>query len=187
MRSENRPRWFHSSRTNRFPQGSRRHEVRLAGCFTLNSNKTKCFLFCFNFRSFTDCHHVVKLLGIVSKDQPVYVLMEIMSRGDLRKYLRDNRPDNEVCQIILRLTTFKKTLRVLQENLNSVPPSLEEMYKIAIEIADGMAYLASKKFVHRDLAARNILMSEDMTVKIGDFGMARGTTTECVARILLTS
>lgn len=89
----------------------------------------------------------------------------------------------------------------LQENPNSQPPSLPQLYKIAIEIADGMAYLASKKFVHRDLgrtdpvptsphpalpyiiylfihlAARNCLVADDMTVKIGDFGMTRGSVT----------
>ncbi|RWS08270.1 insulin receptor-like protein [Dinothrombium tinctorium] len=42
-----------------------------------------------------NCHHVVKLLGVVSIGEPVYVLMEIMSNGDLRTYLRSLRSDEE--------------------------------------------------------------------------------------------
>ncbi len=43
----------------------------------------------------------------------------------------------------------------------------------ASQIASGMEYLAKKKFVHRDLATRNCLVSEDMLIKIADFGMSR--------------
>ena len=35
------------------------------------------------------------------------------------------------------------------------------------------AYLASQGIVHRDLACRNILVGENKTVKISDFGLAR--------------
>lgn len=105
-------------------------------------------------KSFVDCHHVVKLLGIVSIGHPVFVLMEIMSNGDLRSYLRSHRPDEE-------------------ENLNAKPPTLSQVLQMAIEISDGMAYLASRKFVHRDLAARNCMVADDLTIKIGDFGMTR--------------
>lgn len=100
-----------------------------------------------------DTHHVVHLLGVVSRGQPVLVVMELMVLGDLKGYLRSHRPEsgNDTIQ----------------------PPSLHRILQMAIEIADGMAYLSAKKFVHRDLAARNCMVAEDLTVKIGDFGMTR--------------
>ena len=54
-----------------------------------------------------------------------------------------------------------------QENNVLLPPTKEERYQMAAEIADGMAYLAARKFVHRDLAARNCMVGMDFTVKIG--------------------
>ncbi|XP_075700947.1 insulin receptor-related protein [Rhinoderma darwinii] len=100
------------------------------------------------------CHHVVRLLGVVSLGQPALVIMELMTRGDLKSYLRSLRADDE-------------------NSVHATPPSLKEMIQMAGEISDGMAYLNAKKFVHRDLAARNCMVSEDLTVKIGDFGMTR--------------
>uniref|UniRef100_A0AAY5EYF3 Activated CDC42 kinase 1 n=1 Tax=Electrophorus electricus TaxID=8005 RepID=A0AAY5EYF3_ELEEL len=50
---------------------------------------------------------------------------------------------------------------------------ISTLCQYAIQIANGMAYLESKRFIHRDLAARNILLASSEQVKIGDFGLMR--------------
>lgn len=44
--------------------------------------------------------------------------------------------------------------------------------KYAIDIADGLVFLAKLNIIHRDLAARNILMKSETEVKISDFGLS---------------
>jgi len=101
-------------------------------------------------------YHVVRLIGVVSQHEKPLVVMEFMSNGDLKNFLKNNRPEDE---------TSGSDTRVLLTNSHKM--------RMCIEIADGMAYLVSKKFVHRDLAARNCLINHNLTVKIGDFGLAR--------------
>lgn len=103
-----------------------------------------------------DTAFVVRLLGVVSQTQPTFVVMELMTNGDLKTYLRSHRAEYDN-----------------GTDPPPQPPTLRQILQMSAEIADGMSYLAAKKFVHRDLAARNCMVAEDLTVKIGDFGMTR--------------
>ena len=52
------------------------------------------------------CDYIVRLIGIISKGNPVYVVLELMGNGDLKSYLRSLRPTvNETnslnCGIVL--------------------------------------------------------------------------------------
>ena len=105
--------------------------------------------------------HIVQLLGIVSQTQPYLVIMELMANGDLKTFLRKNRPTGGIFTTSNNYTKF--------ELHQIIPP----VCHVAIQIADGMAFMEQKKFCHRDLAARNCMVAADYTVKIGDFGLAR--------------
>ncbi|KAJ3052938.1 hypothetical protein HK097_005386 [Rhizophlyctis rosea] len=51
----------------------------------------------------------------------------------------------------------------------------------AIDIARALVYLHAKKFIHRDMKADNLLLTENLRIKICDFGFSReqvGTPTE---------
>lgn len=88
--------------------------------------------------------------------EPTLVVMEYMDLGDLKRYLRQKYQD------------------YLDKHDFSIMPTFDSTIRMAIQIADGMFYLHSKRIIHRDLAARNCMVAADLTVKIGDFGMTRG-------------
>ncbi|XP_066024436.1 fibroblast growth factor receptor 2-like isoform X3 [Pocillopora verrucosa] len=104
--------------------------------------------------------HVIKVLGCVTKSEPLFVLIEYVPFGDLLGYLRKSRGLND--------TYYKDPDIKPQTNLTA-----QQLMKFAWQIADGMSYLSSIPVIHRDLAARNVLIGEGETCKVTDFGMAR--------------
>lgn len=49
---------------------------------------------------------------------------------------------------------------------------MNKLIEIAKQTAQGVNYLHAKQIIHRDLKSNNIFLLEDLTVKVGDFGLA---------------
>ncbi|XP_032356168.1 tyrosine-protein kinase receptor isoform X2 [Etheostoma spectabile] len=98
--------------------------------------------------------NIVRCIGVSLNILPRFILLELMTGGDMKSFLRQNRPRAG--------QTSSLTMR--------------ELLQMARDIAFGCHYLEENHFIHRDIAARNCLLTcsgPDRVAKIGDFGMAR--------------
>ncbi|XP_074209261.1 focal adhesion kinase 1 isoform X11 [Camelus bactrianus] len=91
-----------------------------------------------------DHPHIVKLIGVITEN-PVWIIMELCTLGELRSFLQVRKYSLDLASLIL----------------------------YAYQLSTALAYLESKRFVHRDIAARNVLVSSHDCVKLGDFGLSR--------------
>ncbi|KAI0217155.1 hypothetical protein LSAT2_030949, partial [Lamellibrachia satsuma] len=57
-------------------------------------------------------------------------------------------------------------------HVNETKFEMVALIDIARQTAQGMDYLHAKSIIHRDLKSNNIFLTDDLTVKIGDFGLA---------------
>ncbi|XP_036974177.1 tyrosine-protein kinase Fer isoform X2 [Acanthopagrus latus] len=92
-----------------------------------------------------DHPNIVKLIGVCTQRQPIYIVMELVPGGDFLSFLRKKKDELKTKQLV----------------------------RFSVDASAGMAYLESKNCIHRDLAARNCLVGEGSVLKISDFGMSR--------------
>ncbi|XP_067050795.1 ephrin type-B receptor 1-B-like isoform X2 [Acropora muricata] len=89
--------------------------------------------------------NVIRLVGVVTQSCPMMILTEFLESGSLDHFLKTRKGK-------------LKTIHLLE---------------MARGVACGMVYLSEMNFIHRDLAARNILVGENLSCKVSDFGLSR--------------
>ncbi|XP_043282880.1 ALK tyrosine kinase receptor isoform X2 [Venturia canescens] len=98
--------------------------------------------------------NIVQFIGISFDKHPRYIILELLAGGDLKNFLREERPRPK------RPTSL----------------TMLDLIMCAHDVAKGCKYMESERFIHRDIAARNCLLTckgPGRVVKIADFGMAR--------------
>uniref|UniRef100_A0A674JNW9 non-specific serine/threonine protein kinase n=1 Tax=Terrapene triunguis TaxID=2587831 RepID=A0A674JNW9_9SAUR len=93
--------------------------------------------------------NLLQCLAQCAEVTPYLLVMEFCPLGDLKGYLRS-------CQVA-----------------DSMAPDPLTLQRMACEVACGILHLHRNHYVHSDLALRNCLLTADLTVKVGDYGLAR--------------
>ncbi|XP_006532055.1 serine/threonine-protein kinase LMTK1 isoform X2 [Mus musculus] len=92
--------------------------------------------------------NLLQCLAQCAEVTPYLLVMEFCPLGDLKGYLRSCR---------------------VTESMAPDPLTLQRM---ACEVACGVLHLHRHNYVHSDLALRNCLLTADLTVKVGDYGLS---------------
>ena len=101
-----------------------------------------------------DHPNLVKLLAVVTIDQPFMIVTELMAKGDLKGFLRSCRPD-------------------AADGGPKQALSSDDLFKMIFDISCALMFLEQRHVIHRDIAARNVLCAANNEVKLSDFGLSR--------------
>uniref|UniRef100_A0A8C1ZRM1 non-specific serine/threonine protein kinase n=1 Tax=Cyprinus carpio TaxID=7962 RepID=A0A8C1ZRM1_CYPCA len=91
---------------------------------------------------------LLQCLSQCSEVTPYLLVMEHCPLGDVKGYLRSCRA------------------------ADSMTPDPLIIQRMACEIASGLLYLHKHNYIHSDLALRNCLLTSELAVKIGDYGLS---------------
>lgn len=91
--------------------------------------------------------NIVKMLATVIEADKHYVVMEHVGGGDLNDLIRSHRQENK-------------------------PIPIARILEIALDLSDALTRAHRLKIVHRDIKPANVLIAEDGTPRLTDFGVA---------------
>ncbi|CAI5464262.1 unnamed protein product [Closterium sp. Yama58-4] len=92
--------------------------------------------------------HLVRLHGYCMERDEALLVYEFMTGGCLHRALSDSASGELVFSWNMRL-------------------------KVAVQVAEALAYMHGLNFIHRDLKAANVLLTPEYDAKLTDFGMVR--------------
>ena len=122
-----------------------------------------------------------------NKENPERVLKDFTNEKDVMARLNHpnlvqlfavTKNDEEDNLLILELMEeslldYLKRISPFKDRTDFPETSFKSILRLCVQVARGMAHLERLGIVHRDLAARNVLLDENKTAKVSDFGRSR--------------
>ena len=99
------------------------------------------------YLKYLDNPHIIKYYNTFKEDGYLYLIIEYARNGDLDKINNTNI------------------------ELNKHLPE-EQLWNIFLQCMEALAYIHSKGVIHRDIKPANLFLDNNMTIKVGDFGVS---------------
>jgi hypothetical protein len=124
----------------------------------------------------SSCNHVnvLSLLAVSLLEEPRYLIYEYMEYGNLKDFLISTYSvwlDMEADESTVTVSQVDVAEETSSRRINQLV-GLEEMTPIAVQVAEGMAYLVEKEIILKRIATKDCQIGNGLKVKISDFGLS---------------
>ena len=94
-----------------------------------------------------DSPHIIKYYNYFVEGEKYYIIMEFINNGDIKGYI----------------AAYQNMKKSIPEN---------ELWELFFQCISGLVYIHNNKIIHRDIKPANLFMTDNKTIKIGDFGVS---------------